>query len=65
MTDKPAGRKVEVAEPGRRLGAAVVRTTAAPPPANDNAQPLLARLASVAGFATLLVALAALVYALA
>jgi hypothetical protein len=65
MAEKPAERRLERPEPARRLGAAVTRSHAAPPPANDNAPPLIARIATASGFAILAAAVAGLIYILA
>lgn len=64
MTEKSAERRLDAVEP-LRVGAAIRRPGGFPPPANDNAPPLLARamsgvvLAAFAGVAVGLVYLLA------
>ena len=62
MTDKSAERRLDAAEPTQRTGAALARTVVLPPPANDNARPLLTRAIAGAAVAALLLSAAAFAY---
>ena len=60
MSENSAERRVEAAEPARRAGAALTRTMSYPQAANDNAAPLILRLAAIAMAAAALAGAAAL-----
>jgi hypothetical protein len=62
MIEKSAERRIDALEPRRRLGATLTRTMNMPPPANDNALPLIVRLSLAVGAAAVLAGAATLVH---
>ena len=61
MIEKSAERRTDALAPARRVGATVTRTMRFPPPANDNALPLVLRLSLGAAAAAVLLAAAGLI----